>query len=207
MIDIQREARRNRTSEFFTSSSLVNEMLDKLSKEVWEEGKTFCDPACGDGQFLIWILTRKLSLGHNPLEALKTIYGVDIIKENIRECRLRLLEIIQVIGQQEITEEHIKVVSERIVRIDLSKIPQGALQYDFSFDNKIKEKDIERWMRYLCDIKGYRKEFYLPVQYEQDFNPTNLVEDMFDENGQLKGEEQKCVNDIQKTIAKVTKVK
>ena len=48
-----RKARQKQTAEIFTPDYLVNEMLDQLPKTVWEENKTFCDPACGNGQFLI----------------------------------------------------------------------------------------------------------------------------------------------------------
>jgi len=54
-----------RTAEIFTPAFLVNEILDKLTEygpEIWNEEKTFLDPACGNGNFLIEILKRKLEL-------------------------------------------------------------------------------------------------------------------------------------------------
>ncbi len=78
----KREKRRKQTAEVFTPNKLVNEMLDKLSdcsnNSVWKEGKTFCDPACGNGNFLVWVLLIKISKGHNPTEAIKAIHGLDI---------------------------------------------------------------------------------------------------------------------------------
>ena len=84
---IKRQQRAKRTAEVFTPNSLVNDMLNKLPEEVWEENKTFCDPAVGNGQFLVWILLRKIAKGHKPAEALKTVYGADIMRDNIQECR------------------------------------------------------------------------------------------------------------------------
>jgi type I restriction-modification system DNA methylase subunit len=89
-----RDKRRKQTAEVFTPSWLVAQMLDKLPMEVWTENKTFCDPACGNGNFLVAILERKLAKGHPPLEALRTIYGVDIMADNVAECRQRLLDIV-----------------------------------------------------------------------------------------------------------------
>ena len=60
----KREHRSKRNAEVFTPPTLVKQMLDKLPEQLWEDGKTFCDPACGNGNFLIAILWRKLELGH-----------------------------------------------------------------------------------------------------------------------------------------------
>ena len=126
----RRKNRRKKTAEFFTPPSLVNEMLDKLPKEVWREGKTFCDPACGNGEFLVWVLLRKLAKGHKPLDALKTIYGVDIMSDNIEECRKRLLKIISLC--EKITEDHVIAVfvNIRFLSTNGRNYPNGSLDYD-----------------------------------------------------------------------------
>ena len=142
----KRIKRRKTTNEFFTPDSLVNEMLAKLPDDCWEDGKTFCDPACGNGQFLVWVLAIKLSKGHEPLEALKTIYGVDIMQDNINECRLRLLKVISLLGQ--VTSSHNAAVRQNIFWTcdKKGKYRNGALDYDFSFPNKIKWADVEDQM-------------------------------------------------------------
>jgi len=78
--------------EVFTPSSLVNEMLDKLPQEVLlNPEKVVGDIAgCGNGNFLIEVLTRRMKNGISHKDALKTIYGVDIDETNVRECRERL---------------------------------------------------------------------------------------------------------------------
>jgi type I restriction-modification system DNA methylase subunit len=48
-----RKARRKKTAEVFTPKELVQEILDKLPEDSWEEDKTFCDPAAGNGNFLV----------------------------------------------------------------------------------------------------------------------------------------------------------
>jgi len=110
--------------EVFTPTSLVIEMLKKLPKGkdgVWQEGKTFLDPACGNGQFLAVVLIIKMQMGHkNPLE---TIFGVDIMEDNVKECRERLLKIA---GD---TKKNRKILKKNIICAD-------GLTYDYSFGEK-----------------------------------------------------------------------
>ena len=80
------------SGEVFTPTELVDEMLDKLPQDVFTNPeKTFIDPACGDGNFLVRVLERKIQNGSTPLQALQTTYGIDIMPDNIDECRERLL--------------------------------------------------------------------------------------------------------------------
>jgi hypothetical protein len=126
----KRAKRRKQTAEVFTPAELVNEMLDKLNEygpESWEPGKTFLDPACGNGNMLVEILKRKISLGHSPSKALASIYGTDIMADNIEECKNRLLVII---GP---SKRRRRIVDQNIVCTPLDQYPNGSLDYDFSF--------------------------------------------------------------------------
>lgn len=78
--------------EVFTPTILVKEMLDALPAECWLPHKTFLEPSCGNGNFLVAILQRKLQAGHPPLQALQTIWGVDIMNDNVVESRKRMLQ-------------------------------------------------------------------------------------------------------------------
>jgi type I restriction-modification system DNA methylase subunit len=96
----------------FTPTPLVNEMLDKLPKEVFtNKSKTFLDNSCGNGQFLSAVLERKMSNGISHKEALKTIYGVDIDETNVAECRTRLS-----LGKE--TKETIEILNQNIICAD-----------------------------------------------------------------------------------------
>lgn len=82
------------TGEVFTPTDLVVEMCQKLmekNSESFAPGKTILDPACGDGQFLVAAKWIKV-LHHNMTEeeAVKDIYGVDIMRDNVDVCRRRL---------------------------------------------------------------------------------------------------------------------
>jgi len=92
-LEFNRKLRRKITSEDFTPIKLVNEMLNKLPEKCFTENQTFCDPAAGDGNFLVEVLKRKL-LKFEPLQALSTIYGVELMLDNVEYMKRRLLEFI-----------------------------------------------------------------------------------------------------------------
>jgi hypothetical protein len=80
------------TSEVFTPTTLVIEILNKFPQELFTDTtKTFLDPTCGDGQFLGEVLIRKMENGSTFEEALSTTYGVDLMIDNVDLCRERLL--------------------------------------------------------------------------------------------------------------------
>lgn len=90
---VEREnARVKKTGEIFTPTLLVQDMLSKFPQSQFaDKTKTFLDPACGNGQFLSEVLIKKLQNGIDFERALKTIYGVDIMLDNVDICRNRLL--------------------------------------------------------------------------------------------------------------------
>lgn len=80
------------TGEVFTPTHVVIQVLDELPKNLFvDPSKTFCDPACGDGQFLSEVLIRKLENDIEFETALSTIYGVELMEDNVKLCRDRLL--------------------------------------------------------------------------------------------------------------------
>jgi len=83
--------RKKSHGEVFTPSELCKEILDKLPLETWTDStKTFLDPSCGNGNFLVEIKTRLKSYGHDPINILSRIYGVDIMRDNCIDCIERL---------------------------------------------------------------------------------------------------------------------
>ena len=82
------------TGEVFTPEWLVDEMLDKLPQSLFKDpAKTYLDPACGDGNILVRVVRRKIDNGSTPLQALQTTFGVDIMPDNIQQCRKRVFAI------------------------------------------------------------------------------------------------------------------
>lgn len=90
--------------EVFTNEREVNAMLDLVKQETERIESRFLEPACGDGNFLAEVLRRKLAVvaqryGKSQLEyeryaflAVSSIYGVDIMQDNVEECRRRLFD-------------------------------------------------------------------------------------------------------------------
>ena len=88
--------------EVFTNPREVNAMLDLVCDESFRLDSRFLEPACGDGNFLIEILRRKLSLlkdiksqtewEFKSLIAVGSCYGIDILPDNAEACRTRLEE-------------------------------------------------------------------------------------------------------------------
>lgn len=100
--------------EVLTPSHIVSDMLDLVGNKYEQklgqiEGtlpidKTFFEPSCGTGNFLVQILERKLRLcksREDIFTAVASIYGVDIQKDNVLESRLRMLELIESIEPDE----------------------------------------------------------------------------------------------------------
>ena len=91
--------------EVFTSEREVNAMLDLVKQETERIDSRFLEPACGDGNFLSEILNRKLKivegrysksqkeLDEYSLIAITSIYGVELLEDNVERCRERLFEI------------------------------------------------------------------------------------------------------------------
>jgi hypothetical protein len=116
---VRDELRIKSTSEIFTPTSLVQKVLDHTPPIYFtDSSKTICDPSCGDGQFLGECLIRRIENGIAFKEALSTIYGVDIMPENVAQCRERLL-----CGQ-----EHLRPIVERNI------VCADALRCHYRFD-------------------------------------------------------------------------
>lgn len=91
--------------EVFTPPWLVEKMLDLVRGETERIDSRFLEPACGSGNFLVPILQRKLAAvearygksdfekRHYGLLALTCVYGIELLADNIAECRANMLEV------------------------------------------------------------------------------------------------------------------
>ena len=89
---IRSEERKNKLGEVFTPPKLINKILNKLPKNLWgDPTKTWLDPTCGNGNFLVNVKARLLKNKHNEKHILENmIFGADIMSDNVEECILRL---------------------------------------------------------------------------------------------------------------------
>ena len=91
--------------EVFTPRWLVEKMLDLVKGETERIDARFLEPACGSGNFLVRVLQRKLAAveakfgksefeqRHYALLALMCCYGIELLADNIAECRANMLEV------------------------------------------------------------------------------------------------------------------
>lgn len=91
--------------EVFTPASMVEAMLDLVKDESERIDSRVLEPACGSGNFLVPVLKRKLATvqarygkndfekRHHALLALMSIYGIELLEDNVAQCRENLLEV------------------------------------------------------------------------------------------------------------------
>jgi hypothetical protein len=111
------------TGEVFTPTEKVQHIhnyLESLKPDLFTDPtKTFIDNSCGDGQFLGEVLIRKVENSIDFETALGSIYGVDLMQDNVELCRERLL-----CGREDLRH----IVEQNIVCAD-------GLRYHYRFDN------------------------------------------------------------------------
>ena len=128
-----RDARKKKTAEVFSPPKLVNEILEKLPQNSWEEDKTFIDPTAGNGNFLIEVYRWKVEkYNHSPIKALSTIYGVELMADNTAEMKMRLYNMAKDYIKKEgrLTNKRKKII-QTILQKNI--VCHDALTYDFEF--------------------------------------------------------------------------
>jgi len=110
--------------EVFTPQVLVIIILDSFPQAEFTSNQRFLDPACGNGNFLVEVVRRKKELGISDSKNASTIYGVDIMEDNVLECKKRILDIIGY------TNEHRNILDKNIVC-------ENGLEYDYSFSESV----------------------------------------------------------------------
>jgi hypothetical protein len=172
--------------EVFTPSWMVEDMLNLVQSETERIDSRFLEPACGSGNFLKNVLARKFQIvhdkygksefekKHNALFALMCIYGIELLKDNVEECRAILLS--QFINFLNLEKDD-KFVNAA-VRILQSNIIQGdALTLTSTQGNPIQ---FPEW-GYLGNGKFQRRDFrYDSLTQRSGINGTLF--EMLDEN-------------------------
>ena len=128
MADSQIKSRERvaKRGEVFTAEREVKAMCDLVKDETERIDSRFLEPACGNGNFLIEILKRKLEVvkarykksqgeyEKNGLIAVMSVYGVDIMPDNVEECINRLFGLIEdyykSIYKKQIKEDYLEIV-------------------------------------------------------------------------------------------------
>lgn len=120
--------------EVFTPSRMVESMLDLVKEETERIDSRFLEPACGSGNFLVEVLRRKLASvelkfgesdfekRHYALHGLMCIYGIELLGDNIADCRDILREVfaayLDVDESDDLYQAAIYVLSQNLVHGD-----------------------------------------------------------------------------------------
>lgn len=166
--------------EVFTHEREVNGMLDLVKNETERLDSRFLEPACGTGNFLVEVLNRKLSVLKQKYRksqpeyekyaviVISSLYGIDLLEDNIEECRNRLIEIF--------TKDY-----ETIFKNNLNKKFVDALKFILDKnivcgdaltmkDKKSKALIFSEWSMPYNDARIKRKEY----SFKDIFSPTLL---------------------------------
>ena len=127
----------NSTQEFFTPYSIIKKMCDKISEEDWADPeKTFCEPCFGNGQFILAIIYKRLMAGVDLMTTLKTLFGVELMEDNVQETKDRILDMLDKMEIEYHRPSVMRILNKNLVCSDFFK-------WDF-----------ENW----CPIKEYKNE-------------------------------------------------
>lgn len=124
--------------EVFTPAWMVEAMLDLVKGETERIDSRFLEPACGDGNFLVQVLRRKLAAvelkygksdferRHFALLAVMCIYGIELLTDNIAECRDNLLSIfaeyLKLVPSDDLYRAAFYVLSQNLIHGDALKM-------------------------------------------------------------------------------------
>ncbi|MDD5023418.1 MAG: SAM-dependent DNA methyltransferase [Candidatus ainarchaeum sp.] len=166
--------------EVFTNEREVNGMLDLVKNETERLDSRFLEPACGTGNFLVAVLDRKLIILKQKYQksqpeyekygviVISSLYGIDLLEDNVEECRERLLKIFEKkyvsIFKSRCNDKYIKVLkfilSENIVCGDALTMK----------NSKGEPLVFSEWSMPYNDARIKRKEY----SFKDIFSPTLL---------------------------------
>ena len=167
--------------EVFTPAWMVEAMLDLVKGETERIDSRFLEPACGSGNFLVQILQRKLAAvelkfgksdfekQHFALFSLMCTYGIELLPDNIAECRANMLEILadylKLTESDDLYRAASFVLSQNLIHGDaLTMLMSNGQQIDFA-----------EW-GYLGKGKFQRRDFRFNVLTgSSTFNPADSL--------------------------------
>ena len=111
-----------KTNEFFTPYSIVKRMCDKIPDSDWEDPtKTFLESSFGNGQFVVYIVWNRIQHGIDWETALKTLYGVELMFDNVQECHDRVIDLLTKLGIEFDERTARKIMKKNLVCSDFFK--------------------------------------------------------------------------------------
>ena len=122
--DTRKDRRKGKggTQEFFTPFSIVQKMCDKIPDSDWADPeKTWLEPCMGDGNFVCYIIWNRIQHGIDWQTALKTLYGVELMFDNVLECHDRVIDLLTKLGIEFDERTARKIMKKNLVCSDFFK--------------------------------------------------------------------------------------
>ena len=128
-----RKNRRKVTQEFFTPYSIIKRMCDKIPDDEWADPeKTWLEPCMGDGNFVCYIIWNRIQHGIDWQTALKTLYGLELMHDNVLECHDRVIDLLTKLGIEFDEQTARNIMDKNLVCADF-------FNWDFEHWRPIKE--------------------------------------------------------------------
>ena len=136
----KRNERHHITQEDFTPQNICEMLYENLNSDIYVDfNKTFCDIASGNGNIIRYILNKRLEQCSNQediLNALKSIYGVELMQDNVEECHSLIIEDIKYFSKN----KNIKINECDILNILKHNIVCSDM-FDWDFDKWTSKKN------------------------------------------------------------------
>ena len=186
--------------EVFTPPWLVEKMLDLVKGETERIDSRFLEPACGSGNFLVPVLQRKLAAvetkfcksdfekRHYALLALMCCYGIELLPDNIAECRANMLEVfaeyLNLDEADELYHAAFFVLSFNLVHgdamtmRDMNGAPISVVEWGYLGKGKFQRRDFR--LDVLTGMASFSAEGSLFAQLDRHeiFTPTKVYPPM-----------------------------
>jgi hypothetical protein len=143
--------------EVFTPPWLVNAMLDLVKGEADRIDSRFLEPACGSGNFLVRVLQRKLAAveakfgesdfqkRHFALLGLMCTYGIELLDDNIAECRANMLEVLAdylgLVEADDVYQAASYVLAQNLIHGDALTMPITFAEWGYLGKGKFQRRD------------------------------------------------------------------
>ena len=124
--------------EVFTPDHIVDDMHKLIPDESWANpSMIYLEPTCGNGQFVVKAVEKKIEAGLSPIDSCNTVFGMDIMVDNIEECRKRVWDLVKYQVPQAYRDRLRAIIINNIFQVkdSLDYIKTGKWEEKKFFDN------------------------------------------------------------------------
>ena len=180
---IKSKERVKKYGEVFTPESVVNKMLQSVENELYRIDSRFLEPACGTGNFLVPVLNTKLDevrkkykkskyeYEQQSLLALGSIYGIEVLHDNVIECRNRLFDIWEAKYKSCFREVDEEIIKSAAYILEKNIVHGDALSMTDSKGNPL---ILSEWS--IVSSGLFQRRDYLYKDLRETANPLNYEE-------------------------------